>query len=117
MDHDLSIAAKEYQTQVTTRSLTPPVTQAGAVTHSGTGGQMPPELRQQMEYAGTIAGVRTDVAHGIEPGHARHTLKAPAGDVDFYDAVTGKKLDARNPADLEKMKTYVRAAAALALPG
>jgi hypothetical protein len=94
-----------------------PATGAGAVTHSGTGGQMPPALRQQMEYAGTVAGVRTDIAHGIEPGHARHTLKDPAGDVDLYDAATGKKLDARNPADLEKMKTYARAAAAAGATG
>jgi GH24 family phage-related lysozyme (muramidase) len=94
-----------------------PATGAGAVTHSGTGGQMPPVLRQQMEYAGTIAGVRTDVAHGIEPGHKRHSLNAPAGDVDLYDATTGKKLDVRNPADLEKMKTYVRAAAAAGATG
>jgi hypothetical protein len=90
---------------------------AGGVTHSGTGKMVPNATREQMEYAGLMSGVTTDIAHGIEPGHARHTEGAPAGDVDLYDAVTKRKLDATKPDDRVKMEKYIEHAAAAGATG
>jgi hypothetical protein len=87
------------------------VSGGGAVTHEGTGRMVSPEIMRSMAYAGTIAGVRTNVAHGDEPGHARHHQGASSGDVDLYDE-SGRKLDVRNPEDKAKMEQYIEAAAA-----
>ena len=84
---------------------------AGGVRHEGTGAMVDPAIARSMAYAGSVAGVSTNVAHGDEAGHARHHAGASSGDVDLYDE-KGRKLDERNPADRAKMATYIEAAAA-----
>ena len=85
---------------------------AGEVTHKGSGSALPPEVIQSMEYAGAVAGVRTNIVHGNEPGHARHKPGSDAGDIDLYDPVTGRKLDSTIPEDRAKMAAYIEASAA-----
>jgi hypothetical protein len=89
----------------------------GLVSHQGSGAMVPAELKMQMEYASAMAGVNTNIAHGMEPGHARHRPGAPAGDIDLLDPATGKKLDSSIPADRAKMSAYITAAAASGAKG
>jgi hypothetical protein len=93
------------------QSNSTPVPGAGGVSHKGSGTGLPPDLLRSMGYAGTVAGVSTNIAHGNEPGHARHRPGADAGDIDLFDE-KGRKLDSRIPADREKMAKYIEAAAA-----
>jgi hypothetical protein len=51
--------------------------------------------------------VDVEVAHGIEPGHARHRAGAPAYDLDLRDSQTGRKLDSRNPDDQKRIAQFV----------
>jgi hypothetical protein len=83
----------------------------GAVTHRGSGRMPEQSVTDAMAYAGAVAGVTTNIAHGDEGGHSRHRAGASAGDVDLYDE-TGHKLDANIPADRAKMAAYIEAAAA-----
>lgn len=84
----------------------------GIVTHHGTGRTPEPQVVRSMAYASAMAGVRTNIAHGDEGGHARHHHGASAGDIDLHDPTTGRKLDARYPEDRKKMESYIEHAAA-----
>ena len=89
---------------------------AGDVTHKGSGAAVDPALQQQLAYAGVIAGVRTNIAHGDEPGHSRHRKGMSSADLDLYDE-SGRKLDSRIPADREKMAKYIEASVAAGATG
>jgi hypothetical protein len=88
-----------------------PVPGAGGVSHKGSGSGLPPDVIRSMQYAGVKAGVSTNIAHGNEPGHARHRPGADAGDIDLFDE-KGRKLDSTIPADRAKMAAYIEASAA-----
>jgi hypothetical protein len=69
-------------------------------------------LEEYIEYAARKAGVDVRVAHGIEPGHARHRPGAPAYDLDIYDPQTGERLSVNNPKHEAKIAAFFENAVA-----
>jgi hypothetical protein len=82
-----------------------------------------PGLQDVLSYAGQQSGVQVEVYAGRERGHHRHEpgtyLGGPLGaaDVELRDPTDGHLLTATNPADREKMATFITASRAAGATG
>jgi hypothetical protein len=69
-------------------------------------------MESYIEYAALKSGLNVQIAHGLEPGHARHRPGSPSYDLDLLDPQTGRRLSANNPGDRERIGKFIEESAA-----